>query len=208
MIIYSRVTEPVDNEPVTLTEAKIHLEYTGTLKDAYIWSLVSAARRICEGYAGLSFVTQERSVKLDRFPANSYLYLPYGPVQSVLSFTYTDDDDVVQTLVEGTDFELDIHSPVARVYPIDSTGITTWPTDAKDQLQGIEVVYQTGFDDASGEAPPPEVRISTLRVLAKLFENRGDESPASTRYMGNGILDWETQTILDNIKVVWNANID
>src|SRR5689334_11038984 len=196
MIIYSRVTEQPDNEPVTLQEAKTHLEYTGTLKDAYIKSLIKSARRICEGYAGLSFVTQERSVKLDRFPGNCFIYLPYGPVQAVTSFTYTDSDNNPVTLVEGTDFQLDNHSPVARISAIDSNGeITSWPTDAKNQLQGIEIVYQTGFDNVSGEPIPADAKTAVLRVIAKLFENRGDETQASMRFVNNGILDWETQTI-------------
>lgn len=203
MIQYSIVTEQPDSEPVTLDEAKDHLEYTGTLKDEAIQSMITAARRICEKYTGLSFVTCERSVKMDRFPCYyDPIIVPYGPVQAILTFTYFDSNQDEITLTEGTDFEMDNHSRVCRLYAIDSNGQkTSWPT-ALYKPNAITITYQAGYDDASGEVTPEEARIGIKRVLAKLFENRGDTSGK------DGIIDWDTQTILDGIKVTWNANYD
>lgn len=199
MIQYSVVTEQPDLEPVELDEAKEHLEYYGTLKDRKISDLITTARRMCEEYTGLSLVTQTRRMKLDRFPTNALsLQIPYGPVQYIESFTYLNEDGTTTTLVENTDFKVDYHSKMARIYMIDDQGeIDTWPTDYRAVLTPIEIVYVAGFDDVSGQQTPPQAKNAILRLVARLFEDRGD--------VGDLVLDWGTQTMLDDIKVVWNA---
>ena len=213
MIQYSIVTEQPDSEPVTLQEAKIHLEYTGTAKNNYITTLISVARYLCEAYSGLSFVTQTRRVKLDYFPCTKYdvvnqkiyIELPYGPVQSVESFTYEKDDDTTVTLTEGTDFLLDAHSRIARVYPIGDDGtIDSWPSDLKNIPHPITIEYNAGYDDVSGEPLPTQAKTAILMYLTKYFEGRGDEQGKGF----NDVLPWECMHILDSIKVTWNANYD
>jgi uncharacterized phiE125 gp8 family phage protein len=204
MIQYSIVTTQPDSDPVTLTEAKTHLEYTGTAKNSYITGLITTATKLCEAYSGLSFVTQTRRVKLDYFPC-SYIELPYGPVQTIESFTYTKDDGSTVTLVEGTDFILDKHSRIARLYSIGSDGtIDTWPTDFKSIPHPIIIDYNAGYDDVSGEQTPAQVKTAVLMYLTKYFANRGDEKEKGI----NEALPWECMHILDTIKVEWNANYD
>lgn len=207
MIQYSVVTdEPDFLDLVTLAEAKTHLEYTGTAKNTYITSLIQTAGKLCEIYTGLSFVTQIRRVKLDYFPSNPlYIQLPYGPVQHIDTFSYTTEDDTTETLVSGTDYLLDTHSRVARVYPIGSDGtIDTWPTDYKSIPHPITIDYQTGYDDVSGEPVPEQVKQAVMMYVAKMYEKRGDEQGKTIAEA----LPWECQVILDSIKVTWNANYE
>lgn len=202
-IVYSVVTEQPDNEPVTLEEAKDHLEYTGNLKDNYINTLISAARRICESYAGLSFVTQERSLKLDRFPWTNrgYIYVPYGPVQGITSITYADGEGTEVPLDDSL-YLVDTHSSVAKLFPLNESGERGyWPSDVLDRANALTITYQAGYDDVSGIPFPPEAKIAILRLVARMFEHRGDEGGK------DGILDWDTQCILDCIKVTWNPNV-
>jgi len=84
MIQYSIVTEQPDSEPVSLAEAKTHLEYAGTAKDNYITGLIKTARQLCESYTGLSFVTKERETKLDRFPCKLYICRPIFSTEACL----------------------------------------------------------------------------------------------------------------------------
>lgn len=203
MIQYSIVTEQPDNEPVTLDEAKTHLEYTGDAKNSYIETLITTCRRLCEAYSGLSLVTQVRRVKIDYFPCKEII-LPYGPVQSIESFTYLKSDGTTATLVEETDFRMDTHSRVARVFPISGGQITSWPGDVANSLGAIQIDYQTGFDNVSGEMTPSEVKTAILMYVAYLFENRGDDQGRRI----SDALPWECMMILDAIKVNWNANID
>lgn len=205
MILYSVVSEQPDTEPITLEEVKGHLEYYGNLKDSYIQGLITTARRLCEGYVGLSLVTQERSLKLDRFPCSRYengwkrhIEVPYGPVQYIVSFSYENEDGTTTTLTEGTDFLLDTHNRLARLYPIENGEIDSWPTDNKYILNGITINYVAGYDDVSGTPVPSEAKTAIMRLVARMFEDRGDS-------LKDEIIDWGTQTMLDNIKVSWNA---
>ena len=91
MIIYSRTTAPA-TFPVTLEDAKIHLKIDGTDEDTYITALIKVATSVCEAYAGLSFISQTRVIKLDAFRCRD-LILPYGPVVSITSVAYVDADD-------------------------------------------------------------------------------------------------------------------
>lgn len=200
MIIYPIVTSQPDYEPVTLAEAKEFLEYDGNRKDAMIMRLVTSARQVCESYTGLSFVTQERSIRLDRFPCTkNYINLPYGPVQSVISAEYIDDNGDTVTMVEGTDFEISIYRGVARLYPISDGVRDVWPTNVQDIDEAITIVYQTGYDDVSGLPLPTVAKQAILMVTSRLFEHRGDDG------MKEGILTWDVQSMLDTIKVTWNA---
>lgn len=215
MILYSKVTEVPEAEPVTVAEAKTHLEVTGTAKDTYIGALIKAARRICEVDAGLSFVTQTRVVKLDRFPSCwpwSYRYgthtntnpyseiiLPYGPVQTVTAFTYFDADGNEQTLTVDTDFYFDGHSGVARLRPVNS-----WPS-TKLMPNAVSIEYTAGIDldSDTSEEYLPIVKQAILLQVASFFENRQDEVPGSMSE-----INWNSKTLLDSIRVTWNANYD
>jgi uncharacterized phiE125 gp8 family phage protein len=205
MIIYSRVTDQPATEPVTLTEAKTHLEYQGSAKDAYILSLIKTSRRLCEAYAGLSFVTQERSVKLDHFPfSHSYIEVPYGPVQTIDSFTYLNEDGTTTTMVENTDYVVDTHSGICRLYAIDSAGeIDLWPTDIKSRPNAITIVYTAGYDEAVNEPLPEIAKQAMLMQMGALFEQREDARQGEVTPIF-----WNSMTLLDIIKVTWNANQD
>lgn len=208
MITYSRVTEQPANEPVSLSDAKIHLEYTGTAKNAYITSLIKSARKICEGYAGLSFVTQTRQIKMDIFPT-SFIIVPYGPVQSIDSFEYLNDDGSTTVLTEGVDFEVDYHSSMCRIFPIDSEGeIDSWPTDVRSRPQAITITYVAGYDEAVNEPLPELIKQAILLQVASMFENRQDEVAGSINMMNWNTINWNSIHILDSVKVTWNANLD
>jgi uncharacterized phiE125 gp8 family phage protein len=211
MIVYSRVTEQPDSEPISLDEAKEHLEWVGTSKDNYITSLIKTARRVCEAYSGLSFVTQERVVRLDYFPCynqNPYrklwIEVPYGPVQAITMFQYSNDAGGTTTLVEGTDFIVDYHSPVCRIYPLEDGEIGTWPDDVRHIPYAITIGYQTGFDDVSGEPLPEQARQAILLQVAAMFESRQDETVGAVSHKIN----MNSEAILDTIKVYWNAHTD
>ena len=205
MILYSRVVEHPDSEPVSLSEAKVHLEYQGDSKNDYIWTLIKASRRLCEAYSGLSLVPQVRVVKLDYFPVcRKYIELPYGPVTAIDSFIYTDSDGNEEELVEGTDFVVDYHSSPARVYPLLDGEIDSWPTNLRKIPNCVVIQYQSGYDDISGEPIPQEAKQAILLQVASMFENRQNEHLGAISHKIN----YNSEVILDAIKVSWNANID
>lgn len=203
MITYSRVILQPDKEPVSLNDAKIHIEYQGTAKDAYITSLIKSARIMCEKYAGLSFITQERRIKLDTFPLNGEpIKVPYGPLQTIDSFTYLNDDGTTTTMVENTDFAVDEHSGICRLFAIGLDGeVDSWPTDVRKYPQAVTIEYTAGYDAAYNEPLPELVKQAILLQVASMFENRQDEVAAINTHT----ISWNSQALLDTIKVNWNA---
>jgi len=210
VVIYSKVTEAPDSEPVTLEEAKVqlHIEDDYTDEDALITSLIKTARRMSESYAGLSFLTQEREMKLDRFPCNGDYYynrrrrsdgiiVPYGPIQSIDAVKYIDGDGVEQTM-DPADYKTDLHSDLARIFPTDS-----WPSIA-DEPNAVTVQYTAGYDSVSGLNFPEEARQAILMQVTTLYQNRQDEVLGTSTNM----LCWGSRKLLDPIKVYWNAEQD
>lgn len=209
MIVYSRVIDQPDYEPVSLAEAKIHLEYVGTSKDAYISSLIKTARRLCETYSGLSFVTQQRRVKLDTFPLyGEPIKVPYGPVQTINSFAYLNDNGTTTTMVSGTDYTADLHSGYCQLWALGLDGeVDTWPTDVRKFPQAVTIDYTAGYDATVNEPLPEIVKQAILLQVASMFENRQDEVAGSINMMNWNRISWNSETLLDYIKVNWNANL-
>jgi len=201
MILYSRVIDIPDSEPITLDEAKTHLEVTGTSKDNYITSLITTARRLCEAYCGLSFVSQERRIMLDRFPCGEII-VPYGPVQSIDSFTYLKTDLTTGTLVLNTDFMLDNHSELARLFPLEDSELGDWP-DTALRPNAVTIEYTAGYDDISYNPLPEQVKQAMLLQIGAMFENRQDEVVGVSSVAR---LSMDSKMMLDTIKVDWNAN--
>ena len=82
MADYKRTTEPTSN-PIDLAYVKRHARIETTDEDDDIQSKINAAVRFAERQYSLAAITQTWTMTLDRFPANSRLYLPVRPVQSI-----------------------------------------------------------------------------------------------------------------------------
>jgi uncharacterized phiE125 gp8 family phage protein len=185
MIVYSRVTTQPVSEPITVEEAKAWLKVDGTDENALITSLITSARIACENYAGLSFITQTRVVKLDRFCGD--LVLPYGPVDpESIEVVYLDGDDV-ETTFDPANYYIDVQSGLAKLRVNDSG----WP-DTSRTLNNVVVTYDAGEAEAS-----ELVKLAIKKRLALDYEKRGDTNENSDSWM----------ELLDNIKVYWNAEV-
>lgn len=210
MILYSRVTTLPQSEPVSLSEAKAHLKEDLSDNDTLIDRLITTARRMCEAYTGLSFVTQERVIKMDYFPIcdrfkGNEIIVPYGPVQSIDGFTYIDSDGDEQALTENTHFKVDKHSEICRLYPISDNAVSSWPSNAANLPHAIEIEYTAGYDDVSYNPLPEEVKQAMLLQIGAMYQNRQDEVVGTTSTISTE-LNWNSKAILDNIKVTWNAS--
>lgn len=75
-------------EPVTLTECKAWMKIAFTDDDAVISGLITAARKVLEGYTGLSFGQKKYTVLIDA--EDTVLTLPYGPVNAIVSVSRYD----------------------------------------------------------------------------------------------------------------------
>lgn len=193
MIIYSKVTSAPASEPVTLAEAKAQLKVDHSDEDDLITSLIIAAREISEAYSGRSFISQTRTVTMDRFPycRTKEIILPYGPVTAVTSFTYLDTNGLSQSLTGGgTDYTADSNGEIYRMKHIDQ-----WPDTQEDRLNTVTIVYTAGYTTL-----PTVVKQAILQQVASMYENRSDEQGYQSYE-----INWTSKRLLDTIKVDHSA---
>lgn len=201
MIKNSKVLYAPQTEPVTNTEVKAQAYITSSDRDTVITDLIKVARSMCERYAGMSFMTQTRVVKLDAFPScrTEIIQLPYGPVLAIngsdtatpantLGITYIDEDGESHSLAVTTDFLLDSHSDIPRLSPVDD-----WPTDVSTtRIHPVTITYTAGH--ASAAAVPPEAKQAIIMQAIFLHEN-----PDAMELCAGAM------AMLDLIKVYYNA---
>jgi len=162
-----KVTTAPLAEPVTLTEAKEHLNFDSDAANSTISAMIVAARQKVEELEWRSHITQTITLKLDAFPsASGAIYLPRPPLQSITSITYVDADGETQTLA-ATDYDVDTTSEPGRVKP--SYG-NTWPV-TRSQMNAVTIVYQAGYGDARSDVPG-DTRAAIKLLMAHLWTNR------------------------------------
>jgi len=169
---YTRTVDPTV-EPVTLAEAKAHLNVTDSTDDTLIGALIQAAREHAEIFTARAFVAQTWKLLMDDFPEWE-LRLSKPPLISVVSVKYYDTDNTQQTLVEGVDFTVDKNSEPGWIVP----GSSGWPGVYSDGINGVEVVYTAGYED-SGASPtvladkvPQSIKQAILLQVGHLYEHR------------------------------------
>lgn len=154
------------SEPITLAEAKLHLRVDHADEDAYITSLITAARVICEQRTGRSIPVSTWVARADDF--SDTLELPFPPLVSVTSVQYVDVYGDTQTVPSG-DYRVDVYSEPCRIGPV-----TEWPI-ADDRINAVIVTYQAGYTDC-----PVPLKQWMLLAIGDMYENR----TASDRPMG------------------------
>lgn len=160
-------TQPAE-EPVTLEEAKAHLNIPSAITDwdSLITRQIATARQYVEDFVGCCLVTTTLQEYFDEFPCD-WLELSRFPISSVTHVKYTDADGDQQTW-NATLYNTDKVSKQGRIAPKPSQ---TWPVN-DDSLNSVLVEYVAGFGAA---ADVPELyKQAILLTVGHLFENRED----------------------------------
>lgn len=90
-VLSATFTDENATEPVTLQEAKDWCRIDVTDDDALITRLIKGARKICETYVNLSFITRTVTATIHNGLGN--FTLPYGPVTSDVAYFNLDETD-------------------------------------------------------------------------------------------------------------------
>lgn len=139
--------------------------HNGGAEDEKIYSLIIAARKVCEQWQNRAYLTQTWTLTMDYFPA---IIEPLRPkLITVTTLKYVDTAGAQQTLTEDTDYTVDIQSTPGRIYPVYGE---IWPTP-RIVRNAIEVVYTAGYG-ATRASTPETVKQAMLLLLAHWFENR------------------------------------
>lgn len=164
------VSPPIE-EPVSLTEVKLHLRLVldeagaaaYTDEDATLSGLIAAARQHLDGRNGIlgrALVSQTWALTRDDLPATG-IRLPLAPVASVTSVEYVDGDGVTQTL--AADQYVLSGDRVLPAYD------ATWPTP-RAQVDAATVTFVAGYGSAA--AVPQPLRQAILLMVGYWYEQR------------------------------------
>lgn len=183
------LTHPA-TEPVSLAEAKAHLNVAHADDDALIASLVRAAREQSEIETNRRWVSRTVRFTLPRFPRHGdywgdvirvddaafkcAIVIPFEPVSAVSALRYYDASGTLRVLAEGTDYLawLDHSSPL--VYPAPGR---YWPETQAGRLAAVEVECVTGYGAPS--AVPEAAKVAIKLAVGLWYEHRGDSEDPS-----------------------------
>lgn len=174
-MIFKLKTAPAA-EPISLTEAKLHLRLATTAvaaaayttEDDWLTRSISAVRRQAELETGRAFVNQTWYGYLNEWPDVDYIEIPKSPLVSA-TITYRNEDDTGYDNT-FTDFATDAVSEPGRLV---LTPDESWPTDTLYPVNPIQVEFICGYGAAGSNVPEP-IRAALLLMLSDMYENRGE----------------------------------
>ncbi len=140
------IITPPAVEPVTVSEVKDSARIDGAALDAQIAILIAAFRAQAEHTLGRRLITQTVELALDAFPADSDIDLLLPDVQSIVSVTYYDESEALQTIA-ADQYSLDAISVPCWLLAVDG-----WPATA-DAANVVRVRYVAGYGDAPADVP-------------------------------------------------------
>lgn len=171
-------------EPISLTEAKLHLRIDDDTSpsthpdNSLIALFISASRRHVEHFTNKALAEQTWDLYMDEFPEEDYIVIPKPPLQSIVSLTYKDSSGTSQVvsfldpsgtaLMETDDYIVDNSCEPGRLYL--KNGMA-WPT-TYEEAQAVIVRFICGY--SATDDIPAEVKAAILLKLSDLYENRGD----------------------------------
>lgn len=145
--------------PFTLAEVKVWGRVDTAADDALITALITAARRKCEQFTGVSFIPRTVTAILNN--SNGGSYLPYGPVRGAVILTDIDDTQITQNNNEviGLDFKQITEPRSNYIKAVYSAGYTTLPEELVTAWK-MQVAYMYDHrGDGEGKNLSPEALV-------------------------------------------------
>lgn len=165
MFASSLITPPT-HEPFTVSEVKDHLRIEEGVveEDAYLASLVRAARVWAEGYTNRSLLSQTWETRFDCFARE--MFLPRFPLRSVTSVKYLDSTGTEQTVATSV-YDVDTFTVPGRI----TLGYSqTWPTP-RVVTHAVRITFVAGYG-TNGSDIPEDIRHAMLLLIGAWHENR------------------------------------
>lgn len=125
------------SEALSLADVKNHLRITDNDNDDALRLFIAAIRHRTETYLSQTLITSTWQYTLDDF--EDEINLPMGPVQSITSVQYADEDGNEQTL-DASLYQFDVRR-IKAAYG------NAWPT-ARKQYDAVTITYLSGKQHA------------------------------------------------------------
>jgi len=174
---------PPSVQPVSVAEMKntLKLEDSETDDDALLAGLIRSAVEYAEMYQNRRLMTQTWDLKLDGFPCGapeqpwsqlgrpwSTIEIPFAPLQSVTSITYTDNNGTTQTWSSS-------------LYTVLKNGLTGRVVPAYQQVypstravpESVTVRFVCGYGDNPGNVPE-RTRWGIQLLVKQWYDKRGE----------------------------------
>lgn len=196
------LTAPPSDEPVTLDEAKTQLSVEFADDDAFITSLIKAAREHAEGHCNRGFGTQKWEAVLDAFPYRGhhlyrehYCFPPYSgfrfglPCRAChlhielphgnLAVAALDPSPTVES-IKYVDLDGALQTLAPTEYSVDAVSIPGRVhlafgkswPTARRQWDAVKIVYSVGW---SVDAIPQSIKQAVLLLVSQMYEFRTPE---------------------------------
>lgn len=172
-------TEPA-LEPVSIEEARLHLDLDDNYYDSQLRQLIAVSRERVEQDSRRCFINQTRVMKMDTFPADVFIEFPKAPVSSVTHVKYHDDDGTLQTF-DAAKYSLDSNSTPARLVLGYSD---SWPT-TRGYYNDVHITYVSGYG-ASQTNVNERARYAILMLVSHLFNTPSITTPTSVNTVPHG----------------------
>lgn len=161
------VTVESAEEPITVADAKEHLNVWSDADDTYIASLIRVARQAVEVLTQRALVTKTLKYYLDSF-CRSVMTLPMPNIQSVASVNYYDVAGVLQTLSSASYFVDSVSTP-GRICLRDGY---SWPDVEAGRPNAVVVEFTAGFGGAADV--PDDLKHAVKMLVGHWYANRED----------------------------------
>lgn len=168
----TRTTQPLV-EPVTLTEAKAHLRVDADEDNAYIMSLVGAAREWVEQYLDRTLVHTQWTMRMDKLPDSSLkaIELPRPPMAQaadktavVVTFTY---ENGTTATYDSASLRVDRHATPGAIKTLYGFA---WQPHLWDD-NSVSVTWWGGYGEDGGNVPR-QAKTAILMLVAHWYESR------------------------------------
>jgi uncharacterized phiE125 gp8 family phage protein len=165
------VSTSATTDPITLADAKRHLNVSTTADDTYIGNLITAAAAYCQDMTNRRFINETRTLKMRTFEDMRYVHdrvidLPKSPLSSVSSITYVDTAGTTQTL-STTAY---ITSQAGTPGQISESYNNTWPA-TRNVADDVVVTYVAGYGSTQS-AVPDNAKHAVRMTVAHWYRNR------------------------------------
>ena len=164
-------------EPITVTEAKEHCRVDHAEHDAILFPrLIAAAREYVEDVTSRRLITQVWDVYLDCFPYWAHLKLPFGALQAVGTFEWTDSAGATSSWTYSSGNLVAGSTVMAHVDIINDPGLIRlaygqyWPTVTLKTSNPIHVRFTCGYG-ADGSYVPASLRSAMLLLIDHWLRN-------------------------------------
>jgi len=174
MIKVKVITAP-SVEPWLLASVKTLMSIPDTQSDTALTSYIKSARLTAEKFLNRKLITQTLELALQDF--SDSMELPYGPVQSITSAKYDDEDGTEQT-VTSTNYDLDTYGP--RHY-CRAAYDYTWPS-VRPHHNNVRIRYVAGYGNAGSDVPEDIMQAQLILIGHWLrFQKEAESGIGPTR---------------------------